>query len=88
MSVRPAAEVLEGSFVTLSCSSNANPAADHTWYRGDKVLLSHGPVLDLVDIGSEDGGNYSCRSKNLYGEEDSGPVFVDVQCKCLRLDPF
>lgn len=82
MSVRPAAEVLEGAFVTFSCSSNANPAANHTWYRGNQVLLSRGPVLDLINIGPEDSGNYSCRSKNLHGEEDSVPVFVDVQCEC------
>ncbi|XP_075905030.1 sialoadhesin-like isoform X2 [Nelusetta ayraudi] len=79
VSVRPAAEVLEGAFVTLNCSSNANPAANHTWYRGNQVLLSRGPVLDLINIGPEDSGNYSCRSKNLHGEEDSVPVFVDVQ---------
>lgn len=68
--------------MTLSCSSNANPAANHTWYRGNQVLLSRGPILDLINIGPEDSGNYSCRSKNLHGEEDSAPVFVDVQCEC------
>lgn len=83
VSVRPAAKVLEGSVVTLSCSSNANPAADHIWYIGNQVIFSRGPILDFVDIRPEDSGNYSCRSKNLYGEEDSAPVFVDVQCECV-----
>lgn len=82
MSVRPAAEVLEGTFVKLSCSSNANPAATHTWYRGNQMLLSRGPVLDLTDLGPEDGGNYSCRSHNLYGGKESSPIFIDVQCEC------
>lgn len=40
VSVRPAAKVLEGSVVTLSCSSNANPAADHIWYIGNQVIFS------------------------------------------------
>ncbi len=33
VSVSPSGEIVEGSSVTLSCSSDANPAANYTWYK-------------------------------------------------------
>nr|XP_033472412.1 B-cell receptor CD22-like [Epinephelus lanceolatus] len=33
VSVSPSAEIVEGSSVTLTCSSDANPAATYTWYK-------------------------------------------------------
>ncbi|KAF7645101.1 hypothetical protein LDENG_00210310, partial [Lucifuga dentata] len=35
VSVDPTGEIMEGSSVTLSCSSDANPAATYTWYKKD-----------------------------------------------------
>ncbi|KAJ4944320.1 hypothetical protein JOQ06_012864, partial [Pogonophryne albipinna] len=35
LSVSPSAEREEGSSVTLTCSSDANPAANYTWYKED-----------------------------------------------------
>uniref|UniRef100_A0A3Q3L1F7 Ig-like domain-containing protein n=1 Tax=Mastacembelus armatus TaxID=205130 RepID=A0A3Q3L1F7_9TELE len=39
LSVSPSAEIVEGSSVTLTCSSDANPAAKYTWYEKNHTLL-------------------------------------------------
>ncbi|KAM8772581.1 pregnancy-specific beta-1-glycoprotein 7-like [Acanthopagrus schlegelii] len=80
VSVSPSAEIVEGSSVTLTCSSDANPAAKYTWYKENQTLIQ-GPegVYHLSSISSEDRGNYSCKSENQYGEINSTSLFIDVQ---------
>uniref|UniRef100_A0A8C9XMA2 Ig-like domain-containing protein n=1 Tax=Sander lucioperca TaxID=283035 RepID=A0A8C9XMA2_SANLU len=81
VSVSPSAEIVEGSSVTLTCSSDANPAANYTWYKENQTLLQ-GPEgsYHFTSISSEDRGNYSCKSENQYGQINSS-LFVNVQCK-------
>ena len=76
------AEIVEGSSVTLTCSSDANPAANYTWYK-EKQTLIQGPegVYNFSSISSEDRGNYYCKSENKYGQTNSTSVFIDVQCE-------
>ncbi|XP_073331789.1 B-cell receptor CD22-like [Pagrus major] len=80
VSVSPSAEIVEGSSVTLTCSSDANPAANYTWYKEKQTLLQgrEGSYY-FSSISSEDRGNYSCKSENQYGEIMSSSVSVDVQ---------
>ncbi|KAM8772582.1 B-cell receptor CD22-like [Acanthopagrus schlegelii] len=80
VSVSPSAEIVEGSSVTLTCSSDAKPAANYTWYK-EKQTLIQGPegFYHFSSISSEDRGNYSCKSENQYGEIMSSSVSVDVQ---------
>ena len=80
--VSPSAEIVEGSSVTLTCSSDANPAANYTWYK-EKQTLIQGPegVYNFSSISSEDRGNYYCKSENKYGQTNSTSVFIDVQCE-------
>uniref|UniRef100_A0AAQ4P750 Ig-like domain-containing protein n=1 Tax=Gasterosteus aculeatus aculeatus TaxID=481459 RepID=A0AAQ4P750_GASAC len=63
VSVSPSAEMLEGDSVTLTCSTDANPAASYTWYKEDGTsdprLLSEEPQLVFSSIQSSDSGNYS-----------------------------
>ena len=82
VSVSPSAEIVEGSSVTLTCSSDANPAATYTWYK-EKQTLIQGPegVYNFSSISSEDRGNYYCKSENKYGQTNSTSVFIDVQCE-------
>uniref|UniRef100_A0A3Q3RN66 B-cell receptor CD22 n=1 Tax=Mastacembelus armatus TaxID=205130 RepID=A0A3Q3RN66_9TELE len=82
VSVSPSAEIVEGSSVTLTCSSDANPAANYTWYKENQTLL-HGPegTYQFTSISSEDRGTYYCRSENKYGQINSSNLFIDVQCK-------
>uniref|UniRef100_A0A671WVH4 Ig-like domain-containing protein n=1 Tax=Sparus aurata TaxID=8175 RepID=A0A671WVH4_SPAAU len=80
VSVSPSAEIVEGSSVTLTCSSDANPAAKYTWYK-ENQMLSQGPdgIYHISSISSEDRGNYHCKSENQYGEINSSFLFIDVQ---------
>ncbi|XP_060923478.1 B-cell receptor CD22-like [Limanda limanda] len=80
VSVSPSGEIMEGSSVTLTCSSDANPAANYTWYKENRALLQ-GPegVYHLSSISSEDSGVYSCKSENQYGRINSTSLHLDVQ---------
>uniref|UniRef100_A0A3B3HW20 Ig-like domain-containing protein n=1 Tax=Oryzias latipes TaxID=8090 RepID=A0A3B3HW20_ORYLA len=78
VSVSPSAEVLEGSSVTLTCSSDANPAANYTWVKDNRPLLSEDKV-HFSSIRSEHSGNYSCKSENKHGQSSSTPLLLDVQ---------
>ncbi|XP_060923482.1 B-cell receptor CD22-like [Limanda limanda] len=79
VSVSPSGEIMEGSSVTLTCSSDANPAAHYTWYKENRTLLQ-GPegVYHLSSISSGDSGVYSCKSENQYGL-NSTSLHLDVQ---------
>uniref|UniRef100_A0A3B4WQF2 Ig-like domain-containing protein n=1 Tax=Seriola lalandi dorsalis TaxID=1841481 RepID=A0A3B4WQF2_SERLL len=80
LSVSPSGEIVEGSSVTLTCSSDANPAANYTWYKENLKLLQ-GPegVYHFSSISSEDRGNYYCKSENKHGQINSTSLFLDVQ---------
>ncbi|XP_040891992.1 sialoadhesin-like isoform X2 [Toxotes jaculatrix] len=80
LSVSPSGEIVEGSSVTLTCSSDANPAAHYTWYKENQTLLQ-GPedIYHFSSIRSEDRGFYQCKSENQYGQISSEPLFLDVQ---------
>ncbi|XP_053274728.1 sialoadhesin isoform X2 [Pleuronectes platessa] len=80
VSVSPSGEIMEGSSVTLTCSSDANPAANYTWYKENRALLQ-GPegVYRLSSISSGDSGVYSCKSENQYGRINSTSLHLDVQ---------
>ncbi|KAI3353500.1 hypothetical protein L3Q82_020020 [Scortum barcoo] len=80
VSVSPSAEIVEGSSVTLTCSSDANPAANYTWYKENQTLIQ-GPegIYYFTSISSEDRGIYYCKSENQYGEINS-PLLVNVHC--------
>ena len=82
VSVSPSAEIVEGSSVTLTCSSDANPAANYTWYKENQMLFQgQDGIYHFSSISSEDRGNYSCKSENKYREINSSFLFLDVQCE-------
>ncbi|XP_036952715.1 sialoadhesin-like isoform X2 [Acanthopagrus latus] len=82
VSVSPSAEIVEGSSVTLTCSSDANPAAKYTWYKehGDPDLqpLSKDPQLVFSSIQSSDSGEYNCTAENQLGRRTSEYIYVNV----------
>ncbi|XP_078130414.1 B-cell receptor CD22-like isoform X2 [Sander vitreus] len=86
VSVSPSAEIVEGSSVTLTCSSDANPAANYTWYKENQTLLQ-GPEgrYHVTSISSQDGGNYYCKSENQHGLITSSSLSIDVQYGPKRL---
>ncbi|XP_059190606.1 B-cell receptor CD22-like [Centropristis striata] len=80
VSVSPSAEIVEGSSVTLTCSSDANPAANITWYKENQTLPQrHGGSYHFTSISSEDRGIYYCKSENQHGSITSSSLSVDVQ---------
>ncbi|XP_041789676.1 B-cell receptor CD22-like [Chelmon rostratus] len=78
VSVSPSGEIEEGSSVTLSCSSDANPAAKYTWYKMNQTLTP-GDTYHFISITLEDSGIYHCKSENEHGQITSNPVHIDVQ---------
>ncbi|XP_042336999.1 B-cell receptor CD22-like, partial [Plectropomus leopardus] len=92
VSVSPSAKIEEGSSVTLSCSSDANPAANYTWYKENQTLVQ-GPegIYHVTSISSEDSGIYHCKSENQYGLFNSSPLVINVlhapKCPSVSVSP-
>ncbi|XP_063331713.1 B-cell receptor CD22-like [Pelmatolapia mariae] len=83
VSVSPSAEIVEGISVNLTCSSDANPTANYTWYKDNKVLpAGTQDVYRFVSISSEDSGNYFCKCRNLYGQANSMSLSIDRKFLC------
>ncbi|KAM9724243.1 B-cell receptor CD22-like [Menidia menidia] len=76
----PAGPVLEGSSVSLLCSSRSNPpVTNFTWYRNSEVDQETGPVLGIDVVDLDHSGDYQCAAKNDLGEETSAKLELDVQ---------
>uniref|UniRef100_A0A3Q3FGH9 Ig-like domain-containing protein n=1 Tax=Labrus bergylta TaxID=56723 RepID=A0A3Q3FGH9_9LABR len=79
VSVSPSAEIVEGSSVTVTCSCDANPAPEYTWYNMNGRELSKESELVFSSVQSSDSGRYYCKTKNDLGERTSGYVKVEVK---------
>ncbi|XP_050964362.1 sialoadhesin-like [Labeo rohita] len=82
VTVNPAGLVVEGRAVTLSCSSDANPAVNYTWYRDTERLLNPvqtGPNLTIYKTNPTHRGRYYCTAQNKHGTQNTS-VLLDVQC--------
>ncbi|XP_053274730.1 cell adhesion molecule 4 [Pleuronectes platessa] len=72
VSVSPSGEIMEGSSVTLTCSSDANPAANYTWYKEDEDSpTASGQIFTITDITAEHGGKYQCEAQNTHGRSNT-----------------
>ncbi|XP_041666327.1 sialic acid-binding Ig-like lectin 10 [Cheilinus undulatus] len=72
VSVSPSAEIKEGSSVILTCSSDANPAANYTWYKeNEDSPLASGHIFTITDVRAEHSGNYYCVAQNTRGRHNS-----------------
>ncbi|XP_043969706.1 B-cell receptor CD22-like [Gambusia affinis] len=79
VSVTPSGCIMEGSLVTLTCSSDANPEAKYTWRKNnDQSVISKDHQFVFSSILSSDSGLYYCTAQNELGEKTSGPVSVQV----------
>ncbi|KAK0154093.1 B-cell receptor CD22 [Merluccius polli] len=75
----PSGGVKEGSSVTLSCSSDANPAANYTWFKEhEDSVIESGQNYTITDITSELGGNYYCQAHNAMGRHNSTFLLINV----------
>nr|XP_061840605.1 B-cell receptor CD22-like [Nerophis lumbriciformis] len=80
LSVSPSLVIVEGQSVTLTCSSDANPAASYTWYK-DHQNLTQKPQehYSFDSIRPENAGTFCCEAENKHGRVNSSAVFIDVQ---------
>ena len=84
VSVRPPGVIKEGGSVTLSCSSDANPAADYTWFREHGGSVEElGENYTISNITTELGGNYYCEARNAVGLQNSTLMFLNVTGNCF-----
>ncbi|XP_069549188.1 B-cell receptor CD22 isoform X3 [Brachyistius frenatus] len=80
---RPSSVVDAGRPLTLTCSSQANPAVDNfTWHRlalngawGSKS----GPVFTFSEVGPGESGQYYCEARNRIGAHSSPVLTVRVR---------
>ncbi|KAG5278361.1 hypothetical protein AALO_G00098120 [Alosa alosa] len=81
-SVLPSGDIEEGSSVTLTCSSDANPPAhNYTWYKMLKDRSSQvgsSQNHSFVNISSEQSGLYYCVAENVIGKYNSSAVQINV----------
>ncbi|XP_031677510.1 B-cell receptor CD22 [Oncorhynchus kisutch] len=83
VSVSPSGDIVEGSSVTLTCSSDANPPVDkYTWYK-KKVTSpkASGQSYSITNISSEDRGEYYCEAQNGRGSMNSTALMIIVAGK-------
>uniref|UniRef100_A0A087YIS9 Ig-like domain-containing protein n=1 Tax=Poecilia formosa TaxID=48698 RepID=A0A087YIS9_POEFO len=67
-----ASEIMEGISLTLSCSSDSNPAANYTWFKeNEKTPQSSGQNLTITNIGRQHSGLYFCEAHNSRGSHKS-----------------
>ncbi|XP_036953180.1 B-cell receptor CD22-like [Acanthopagrus latus] len=72
VSVSPSAEIVEDSSVTLTCSSDANPAANYTWYKeNEDSPKASRQIFTITDFRAEHSGNYYCEVQNTRGRHNS-----------------
>lgn len=84
MSVDPSGPVLDGSSVTLTCTSIANPAAlNFTWFRvAGREKETVGSEQDLIfNVTKLSEDHYYCEALNAHGAEYSESVSIDVTCE-------
>ncbi|KAI5611094.1 B-cell receptor CD22-like, partial [Silurus asotus] len=71
-------EIVEGSSVTLTCSSDANPPVEtYTWFTGT-TSVGKGKNFTISKISSKDSGDYKCMCSNKVGHQNSTSVTLNV----------
>ncbi|XP_071202361.1 B-cell receptor CD22-like [Salvelinus alpinus] len=78
VSVSPSGEIVEGSSVTLTCSSDANPPVDkYTWYFQNETFQNgFGQIYNISKFKSKDNGHYHCEAWNGRGSRNSTALMI------------
>ncbi|XP_036804987.1 B-cell receptor CD22-like [Oncorhynchus mykiss] len=87
VSVSPSGEIVEGSSVTLTCSSDANPPVDkYTWYKKNVASpKASGQSYSITNISSEDRGEYYCEAWNRRGSRNSTALMIILPGKQISV---
>ncbi|XP_043094038.1 B-cell receptor CD22-like [Puntigrus tetrazona] len=76
VSISPS-EIVEGDSVTLICSSDSNPPAEISWFKGGTTVGS-GRIYNISKIRSDHREEYKCKSRNKHGEKYSEAVTLNI----------
>uniref|UniRef100_A0A4W5K201 Ig-like domain-containing protein n=1 Tax=Hucho hucho TaxID=62062 RepID=A0A4W5K201_9TELE len=78
VSVSPSGGIVEGSSVTLTCSSDANPPVDkYTWYFQNETFPNgFGQMYNISNFKSKDNGHYHCEAWNGRGSRNSTALMI------------
>ena len=78
-------EIVEGSSVTLTCSSDANPPVhNYTWYMrtgAESLIRGTGDSISFY-VTSDSSGLYYCEAENEVGSQTSTGVAVSTEGQC------
>ena len=78
-------EIVEGSSVTLTCSSDANPPVhNYTWYMrtgAESLIRGTGDSISF-NVTSDSSGLYYCEAENEVGSQTSTGVAVPTEGQC------
>ncbi|KAM9454180.1 B-cell receptor CD22-like [Clarias gariepinus] len=77
VSISPSGEIVEGSSVTLTCSSDANPPVElYTWYKvNESSPVGSGQSYSFT-LSSNSSGWFYCVAQNKYGTQRADAVFL------------
>ncbi|KAL7845261.1 hypothetical protein AOLI_G00234530 [Acnodon oligacanthus] len=86
VSISPSGEIVEGSSVTLTCSSDGNPPVKiYTWFKeGGTSPVGSGHTYSIINITADHTGLYYCVAQNDHGALN-GTVMVTVQSSHVSL---
>uniref|UniRef100_W5LR40 B-cell receptor CD22 n=1 Tax=Astyanax mexicanus TaxID=7994 RepID=W5LR40_ASTMX len=80
---RPSTVIETGASLTLTCSSQANPAVEnYTWHRinaADAWVTRSGPSYTIAEVSSGASGQYYCQARNRIGVHSSPVLTVRVR---------
>ncbi|XP_036412868.1 B-cell receptor CD22-like [Colossoma macropomum] len=79
VSIHPSGEVVQGSSVTLTCSSDGNPPVECHWFKGTTLVVKE-KNYTITNASSVDSGEYKCKCINEHGEQYSAALTLDVLC--------
>uniref|UniRef100_A0A8C9WIT8 Ig-like domain-containing protein n=1 Tax=Scleropages formosus TaxID=113540 RepID=A0A8C9WIT8_SCLFO len=84
VSISPSGDIVEGSLVTLTCNSKANPPVDtYAWFKNGAEISQRGSRqnYNISIIRSEDSGEYHCEASNKVGTQKSNTVIFNIHAK-------
>ncbi|NWI43224.1 SN protein, partial [Picathartes gymnocephalus] len=79
--IQPAAEVPEGTAVTLTCTGTGDTAEEplYTWYRNSRRLQETSlPTLEFPSVRGDDAGAFQCQIRSRNGSDTSEAVPLRV----------
>uniref|UniRef100_A0A3B4EM63 Ig-like domain-containing protein n=1 Tax=Pygocentrus nattereri TaxID=42514 RepID=A0A3B4EM63_PYGNA len=89
ISLMNSGKTVEGSSVTLTCSSDGNPPVkNYTWFKeGGTSPVGSGHSYSIINIPADHTGLYYCEAQNDHGALN-GTVMVTVKSRLIRMYSF